>query len=84
VAKTRTRLYAFVHIANIGLTPFPISELPIIEYADVDAAAKTVAANAGMVIGIRFACRRTLSISSDLNRCEGQSAPARMLAPAVE
>jgi len=27
VGQTRTRLYAFVHIANIGLTPFPISEL---------------------------------------------------------
>jgi dihydroorotase len=53
VAQTRTRLYAFVHIANVGLTPFPVSELPIIDYADVDAAAKTVAANADMVIGIK-------------------------------
>ena len=24
VGQTRTRLYAFVHIANIGLTPFPL------------------------------------------------------------
>src|SRR5580692_8228647 len=24
VAQTRTRLYAFVHIANMGLTPFPV------------------------------------------------------------
>jgi dihydroorotase len=53
VAQTRTRLYAFVHIANIGLAPFPVTELPIIDYADVDAAAKTVAANADMVIGIK-------------------------------
>ena len=38
VAGTRTRLYAFVHIANIGLTSFPIAELPVIDFADVDAA----------------------------------------------
>jgi dihydroorotase len=25
VAQTRTRLYAFVHIANIGLAPFPVN-----------------------------------------------------------
>jgi dihydroorotase len=53
VGQTRTRLYAFVHISNIGLTPFPVTELPIIDYADVDAAAKTVAANSDMVIGIK-------------------------------
>src|SRR5438445_3854790 len=44
--QSRTRLYAFVHIANIGLTAFPVAELPTIEFADVDAAAKTVAINA--------------------------------------
>jgi dihydroorotase len=53
VAQTRTRLYAFVHIANIGLAPFPVTELPTIDYADVDAAAKTVAANSDMVLGIK-------------------------------
>jgi dihydroorotase len=53
VAQTRTRLYAFVHIANIGLAPFPATELPTIDYADVEAAAKTVASNADMVVGIK-------------------------------
>src|SRR5262245_7748963 len=38
VAQSRTRLYAFVHIANIGLTPFPVA--PTIDFADVDSAAK--------------------------------------------
>jgi dihydroorotase len=52
VAQTRTRLYAFLHISEIGLTP-TATELPIIDYANVDAAAKTVAANADMVIGIK-------------------------------
>jgi dihydroorotase len=53
VAQSRTRLYAFVHIANIGLTPFPVAELPTIDFADVDSAAKTVAQNADMVVGIK-------------------------------
>jgi dihydroorotase len=53
VGQSRTRLYAFVHIANVGLTPFPIAELPTIDFADVDSAAKTVAVNADMVIGIK-------------------------------
>jgi len=53
VAQTRTRLCAFVHISSIGLAPFPVTELPTIDYADVNAAAKAVAANADMVLGIK-------------------------------
>jgi dihydroorotase len=53
VAQTRTRLYAFVHIANVGLTPFPIAELYNIDFAQVDACAKTVAENADMAIGVK-------------------------------
>ena len=40
VGQTRSRLYAFVHIAIIGLTGFPVPELYNIDYAQVDAAAK--------------------------------------------
>jgi dihydroorotase len=53
VAQTRTRLYAFVHIANVGLTPFPVAELYNIDFAQVDSAAKAVAENADMVIGVK-------------------------------
>ena len=53
VAQTRTRLYAFVHIANTGLTPFPAPELFNIDFAQVDAAAKAVAENADMVVGVK-------------------------------
>jgi len=53
VAQTRTRLYAFVHIANMGLAPFPVAELYNIDFAQVDAAAKAVAENADMVVGIK-------------------------------
>jgi len=53
VAQTRTRLYAFVHIANMGLAPFPVAELYNIDFAQVDVAAKAVAENTDMVLGIK-------------------------------
>lgn len=53
VAQTRTRTYAFVHIANIGLAGFPVPELFNINYADVGTAARAVAENADMVLGIK-------------------------------
>jgi len=52
-AQTRTRLYAFVHVANMGLAPFPVAELYNIDFAQVDVAAKAVAENADMVLGIK-------------------------------
>src|SRR5262249_21028835 len=53
VAQTRTRLYAFVHIASIGLAGFPVPELYNIDYARVDEAARAVAENADIVLGIK-------------------------------
>jgi dihydroorotase len=53
VGQTRTRLYAFVHIANMGLTPFPVPELYNINYAQVDACAQAVAENADIAIGVK-------------------------------
>src|SRR5712672_2176514 len=53
VGQTRSRLYAFVHIASIGLAGFPVPELYNIDYAQVDAAAKAVAENADLVIGVK-------------------------------
>ena len=53
VAQTRTRLYAFVHIANVGLTPFPVAELYNIDFAQVDACAKTIGENADIALGAK-------------------------------
>src|SRR5258708_1934538 len=53
VAQTRTRLYAFVHIANIGLTPFPLPELYNLDFAQVDAWPKAGAENADSAIGVK-------------------------------
>lgn len=53
VGSTRTRLYAFVHIANIGLAGFPIPELYNIDYARAEDAARALAENADLVIGVK-------------------------------
>jgi dihydroorotase len=53
VAQTRTRLYAYVHIANMGLSAFPVPELYNIDFAQVDACARTVAENADIVLGVK-------------------------------
>ncbi len=53
VAQTRARLYAFVHIANIGLAGFPVPELFNLDYAQPELAGMAVAENADMAIGIK-------------------------------
>src|SRR5437763_4965854 len=53
VAQTRTRLYAFIHIANTGLTPFPVAELYNIDFAQVDACAKAIGENADIALGAK-------------------------------
>jgi dihydroorotase len=53
MGQTRTRLYAFVHIANIGLAGFPEPELFHLGFAQPEAAAKCVAENADIAIGIK-------------------------------
>jgi dihydroorotase len=53
VGQTHCRMYAFVHIANIGLAGFPVPELFNISYADVPSAARAVAENADLVIGVK-------------------------------
>ena len=51
--STRTRLYAFVHIANIGLAGFPEPELYHLGFAQAESAGKTVAENADIVLGVK-------------------------------
>ena len=53
VAQARTRLCAFIHIANSGLASFPVAELTNIDVADVSAAAKAIAENGDIVIGAK-------------------------------
>jgi dihydroorotase len=86
VAQTRTRLYAFVHIANIGLTPFPVPELYNIDFAQVDAAAKAVAENADIALGIKvrmsenvIARNGTEPLRRAISACEKAGGGAKIL-----
>ena len=53
VAQTRTRMYAFLHIANNGLSAFPVAELYNIDNAQVDACAMALAENPDFLIGVK-------------------------------
>src|SRR5262245_2344158 len=52
-AQSRTRLYAFVHIANIGLSAFPVGELFNIDFAQNQGAAKELADKSDNTLGIQ-------------------------------
>jgi len=54
VPQSRTRLFGFVHIASIGLAGgLAPGEMLNIDYANVEACAKTVAENADLVLGVK-------------------------------
>jgi dihydroorotase len=53
MAQSRSRIYGFLHISSIGLTGFPVGEMLNIDYADVDGAAKVLAENADVLLGIK-------------------------------
>lgn len=53
VPASRTRQFAFVHIAVAGLAGFPVPELFNIDYAQPEAAARALAENADMVLGVK-------------------------------
>jgi len=86
VAQTRTRLYAFVHIANMGLAPFPVAELYNIDFAQVDAAAKAVGENADMVLGIKVRMSENViakhglePLKRAISACEKSGTPAKVM-----
>jgi dihydroorotase len=60
IAQSRTRLFAFVHIANHGLSGFPVPEMVNIDHADVEVAARAVVENRDVAIGIKV--RQTRNI----------------------
>lgn len=53
VGTQRTRVLGFCHIATIGLAGWPVGELSNMAYADVDAAARTVAEHRDVCPGIK-------------------------------
>ena len=53
IAQSRSRIFGFVHIALVGLAGFPVGECLNIDYANVDLAAKTMAENEDVLLGIK-------------------------------
>ena len=83
VPQARARLFAFVHIANIGLAGFPVPELHNIDYAQTEAAAKAVAENADLVIGITVRRSENVIAKNGLSRSSERSRRANLRAPAA-
>ncbi len=53
IAESRSRIFGFLHISSIGLAGFPVGEMLNLDYADVDLAAKTLAENQDVLLGIK-------------------------------
>jgi dihydroorotase len=53
IAQARSRIYAFLHISDIGLAGFPVGEMLNIDYAAVDLAAKVLAENQDVLLGMK-------------------------------
>jgi dihydroorotase len=60
IAQSRVRVLGFLHISSIGLSGFPVGEMLNIDHARVDAAAKVLAENPDVLLGIKV--RETLEV----------------------
>src|SRR5207247_3027951 len=84
-AQTRTRLYAFVHIANIGLAGFPVAELYNIDFAQTDSAARAIAENTDIVLGTKVRMSENViaknglePLKSAISACENAGTGAKV------
>ena len=86
VPGSRTRQFAFVHIAVAGLAGFPVPELFNIDYAQPDAAARAVAENAELVLGVKvrmsenvIARHGLVPLQRAILACERSGVPAKVM-----
>ena len=86
VPASRTRQFAFVYIALAGLAGFPVPELFNIDYAQVDAAARAVAENADMVLGVKVRMSENViarhgfePLKRAIKACELSGVPAKIM-----
>src|SRR5580698_6387410 len=86
VAQTRARMYAFLHIANNGLSAFPIAELYNIDNAQVEACAMALAENQDFLIGVKVRMSENViykhglePLKRGIQACEMCGWPARMM-----
>src|ERR1700719_2725880 len=86
VAQTRARMYAFLHIANNGLSAFPVAELYNIDNAQVEACAMGLAENPDFLIGVKVRMSENVIFKHGLEplkraiqACEMCGWPAQMM-----
>jgi dihydroorotase len=86
VAQSRSRIYAFVHIANNGLSAFPVAELYNIDNAQVDACAMALAENPDFLIGVKVRMSENVifkhgiePLKRAIQACEMCGWPAKMM-----
>ena len=86
VPASRTRQFAFVHIAVAGLAGFPVPELFNIDYAQPEAAARAIAENADMVLGVKVRMSENViarhglePLRRAIKACELSGVPARVM-----
>ncbi|MCE5281761.1 MAG: amidohydrolase/deacetylase family metallohydrolase [Deltaproteobacteria bacterium] len=60
IPKCRSRIYAYVHISCIGLAGFPVTECLNINYVNVDLAAKTLAENPDVLLGVKVRMEKSI------------------------
>jgi dihydroorotase len=86
VAQSRTRIYAFVHIANNGLSAFPVAELYNIDNAQTEACAMALAENTDFLLGVKVRMSENViykhglePLKRGIQACEMCGWPARMM-----
>ena len=83
---SRTRQFAFVHIAVAGLAGFPVPELFNINYAQPEIAARAVAENADIVLGVKVRMSENViarhgmePLRRAIRACELSGVPAKIM-----
>jgi len=86
VAQSRARIYAFVHIANNGLSAFPVAELYNIDNAQVEACAMALAENPDFLLGVKVRMSENIifkhglePLKRGIQACEMCGWPAKMM-----
>jgi len=86
IPASRTRQFAFVHIAVAGLAGFPVPELYNIDYAQVDVTARAIAENADFVLGVKVRMSENVIARHGLEplkraiaACEKSGVPAKLM-----
>src|ERR1700752_4296907 len=86
VAQSRARIYAFVHIANNGLSAFPVAELYNIDYAQMEACAMALSENPDFLIGVKGRMSENVifkhgiePLKRAIQACEKCGWPAKMM-----